>query len=237
MEEKRWAKKVFNWRKRDSKIRKQSNRKMGKINMKIIENRGNFEIKINEEIVNGTEKKIANKVKKEVKSNGNKKWKTNMEKKSSLKLYRVKERPEKDKSYNGTWEASLLFKARTNTLEVNERKKKWGGANDKCEKCEKRGERITETLEHVLTECSEYTEERNRLDEKITNKLGQVWVRRKMGEDRGLKTVLGLEDNDKEIVRHAKEFLREIWRKRNKKITLKGKTKECQEHNYTRRGE
>ena len=235
MDEKRWAKKVFQWRKRDSKIRKQTNRRMKKINMKITENNDNLQIKINDETVDGTEKKIANKVKKEIASTGNKKWVSNMEKKSSLQLYRVKEKPGKDKAYNGTWEASLLFKARTNTLETNERKKKWGGENDECEKCGKRGERIKETLEHVLTECSEYEEERYRLDERIRNKLGQLWNRRKMEEDRGLKTMLGLKDNNVHVVKYTKEFLKEIWRKRSKKTSEKRETKEISEHSYVKR--
>ena len=110
-------------------------------------------------------------------------------------------------------------------------RKKWGGENDKCEK---RGERITETLEHVLTECSEYAEERNRLDEKITNELGQTWNRRKREEDRGLKTMLGLQNKNQEVIKHTKEFLKETWRKRNKKITIQRKKEKPREHNYTR---
>ena len=53
------------------------------------------------------------------------------------------------KIYNGSWESTLLFKARTDSLEVNEKKKKWGGDKDSCEKCEIRKERNTETLDHV----------------------------------------------------------------------------------------
>ena len=203
--------------------------------MKISENGENSEIKFNEEPVTGTEKKIANRVKKEIYNIANKKWILNMGKKSSLQLYRAKDKPGKDNAYNGTWEASLLFKARTNTLETNERKKKWGGEKEECEKCEKRGEKIKETLEHVLTECSEYMEERNRLDEKIKNKLGLLWDRRKREEDRGLKTMLGLIDKNDDVVKYTKEFLRDIWRKRNKKTTIKRKRKEISEHNYVRR--
>ena len=124
------------------------------------------------------------------------------------------------------------YKARTNSLEINERKKKWGGENDKCEKCEKRGERITESLEHVLTECSEYAEERNRLDENITRKIGQLWDRRKMEEDRGLKTMLGLKDKYEEVIKHTKKFLKEVWAKRSKKTTVGRVSVGQWEHNY-----
>ena len=78
-------------------------------------------------------------------------------------------------------------------------------------------------------------EERNRVDEKIRNKLGQVWDKRKLEEDRGLKTMLGLKDKNEEVIKYTKEFLMQIWRKRNKKATLKKDTIETIEHNYVRR--
>ena len=44
MNDKRWAKKVFNWRKGHSKFRKATKRRMNNIGMKIIEKRENKEI-------------------------------------------------------------------------------------------------------------------------------------------------------------------------------------------------
>ena len=55
-----------------------------------------------------------------------------------------------------------IFKARTNTSEVRERKAKWRGENDKCNKCEKKGEMMIETLEHLIREREAYNEEKNR---------------------------------------------------------------------------
>ena len=160
-----------------------------------------------------------------------------MDKKPSLKWYKTKNKPKKEDIYTGTWESALLFKARTNTLEVNERRKKWGGENDKCEKCAKRGENIVETLEHVITECGEYTDERNRVDQNISNKIGHTWERKKREEDRGLKTMLGLENTDKEVVGYTKKFLKEMWIKRNKKERQGGGAAQSeQEHSYSRRG-
>ena len=51
---------------------------------------------------------------------GLKKWKIGMKNKSSLKLYSLKEKPKK-MFYNEDWGSSLLFKARSNLLEVNDR--------------------------------------------------------------------------------------------------------------------
>ena len=66
MNDKRWAKKVFEWRGNKSTFRKETNRNMRRTDMKIINNDENFYIKINGEIVDGG-RKIQSRVKKEVK--------------------------------------------------------------------------------------------------------------------------------------------------------------------------
>ena len=60
-----------------------------------------------------------------------------MEKKKSQRWYKNKEKPKHEIIYNLSSESTLLFKARTDSLEVNEKRKKWGGEKDSCEKCEK----------------------------------------------------------------------------------------------------
>ena len=45
--------------------------------------------------------------------------------------------------HNGSWESTLLFKARIDSLEVNEKKRKWGGEKDTCEKRKWGGEKDT----------------------------------------------------------------------------------------------
>ena len=49
-----------------------------------------------------------------------------MEKKKSLRWYKNKENPKNEKIYNGSWESTLLFKARTDSLEVNQKIKEMG---------------------------------------------------------------------------------------------------------------
>ena len=49
MESKKWAKKVFNWRRRDSKFIKETNNSMKQIKMKIMETQGEKEIIIDGE--------------------------------------------------------------------------------------------------------------------------------------------------------------------------------------------
>ena len=46
--------------------------------------------------------------------------------------------------------------------------------------------------------------------------------------------MLGLQNKNQEVIKHTKEFLKETWRKRNKKITIQRKKEKPREHNYTR---
>ena len=120
------------------------------------------------------------------------------------------------KIYNGSWESTLLFKARTDSLEVNEKKKKWGGDKDSCEKCEIRKERNTETLDHVLIECPEYKNERLNFETEVKRSIGErEWEIIKQGEDKGMKEILGLGDGGQKMTDITKKYLAAIWRKRN----------------------
>ena len=113
------------------------------------------------------------------------------------------------------------------------RKKRWGGESDKCEKCENEMNRQIETLEHLMTECKAYETERKEFENKIRNKIGEEnWERRKVEDDRGIKFILGLENNG-EIVSDTKQYLREVWKKRGRKQKTHEITKVL-EHNYTK---
>ena len=91
-----------------------------------------------------------------------------------------------------------------------------------------------ETLEHVLIECKAYKEIRNTFEEKIKNKLGEEqWERKKAQEDKGMKTILGLTADGKEIVEDTKQYLKEIWRRR-KMVTKRRAELRGSEHNYTK---
>ena len=127
----------------------------------------------------------------------------------------MKEKPKKENIYDGSWESSLLFKARTDSLEVNEKKKRWGGEIDTCGKCGRNDDRPVETIEHLLTECCAYEEERLTFNEKMENKLGhEDWTRSKTGNDKGLKIMLGLEGDRKEVIEDTKRYLKEVWKKK-----------------------
>ena len=56
---------------------------------------------------------------------------------------------------------------------------------------------------------------------------------KKMGEDKGIKMILGLERN-REVMKDTKQFLKEIWKKRGKK-EQRQKVKENMDHNYSKK--
>ncbi len=97
-----------------------------------------------------------------------------------------------------------MFRARSGTLEVNGRRREVN--KQICSYCgiEK------ETMEHVIIECGKYERHREMLDKQIGDIIGmEEWKERKKWEDRGMKTILGLEGDGEEekIVSHLKTFL------------------------------
>ena len=70
---------------KQSTFKKETNRNMKTIDMKIVNNTENMDITIKGQRV-GEERKIQNRVKQEIKKEGLKKWKANMEKKKIIKM-------------------------------------------------------------------------------------------------------------------------------------------------------
>ena len=67
------------------------------------------------------------------------------------KMYSEKSIPKREKFYNGDWRSRLLFSARTNSLEVEDRTYRFDESRDKiCLRCYMR---VDETEEHTLVEC------------------------------------------------------------------------------------
>ena len=141
--------------------------------------------------------------------------------------------------------STLLFKARTDSLEVNEKRKKWEGGKDTCEKCEIKEERNAETLKHVLIECPEYKRERTNFETEVIRTIGnREWEAIKQSEDKGMKEILGLGDYGQKMTDITKKYLNTIWKKRKlnnkgqKNIEQRNKTTEnletgkCGDRNY-----
>ena len=146
-----------------------------------------------------------------------------METKNSLQLYKMKQNPKWEEVYNGSWESSLLFKAKTNSLEVNERRKRWGETIEHCEKCGTRNERVKEDIRHLLIECEMYREERRELEEKNINNIGrEKWEEIKNEENEGVDYILGLHMEQNKKISDTKRYLGKIQSKRRRNETVNG---------------
>ena len=67
------------------------------------------------------ERKWKNIVKQKVSELGVSKWRKGIVGKSTLKWYSMKDRPRYESFYDGGWSSELLFKARSQSLELNAR--------------------------------------------------------------------------------------------------------------------
>ena len=203
-------------------MEKDTNKRMRELGLRIEETEGRKRVWWKGVEVEKEERELKKEVERENKKKALEKWKREVEKKKSLKYYKKKEGPRKMEIYDGSWGASLLFKARTNSLEVNERKKRWGEEKEICEGCGKEGEREIETLEHVLIECEGYERERKRFEKEIEEVIGrEVWEEEKKGENGGMEVILGLKEEKREILIRTKKYIENVWNKRRKRERMR----------------
>ena len=73
--------------------------------------------------------------------------------------------------YEGTWGCSLLFKARSKSLETKDRTRRWNENEWCCNSCMRMGDQIRENLEHIKIECKAYENERQDLINKINERI------------------------------------------------------------------
>ena len=160
-----------------------------------------------------TERQMSGLVERKVKAKSLEKWKRGIENKQSLRWYK-KDKPGPEKWYDGSWGSQLLFKARSNSLEIGERLNRWRGENARCSKCEGGGEERVESLEHIVRECPWYNEERRELERRIIERIGaQEWNNIKE-EEEDMEFVLGFLEGRGEVEEEMKTFLKRMWKKR-----------------------
>ena len=138
------------------------------------------------------------------------KWREGMEGKNTLELYKGKEKPMKENFYDGSFESTFLFKARTGSLEVKSRTYRWSLDNSKiCATCKKEEENI----QHLLAECEGYSAEREVFMGEIVDVIGQrKWDEISTSEDYGLSYILGIGMNIQEgVVARTKQYLGRVW--------------------------
>lgn len=151
------------------------------------------------------------------------KWRRGIESKSSLIRYAKKKCPRKEVFYDGSWGSSLLFKARSGSLELNDRTYRFNDSRTKnCEHgCLREGRVIDETLHHVMVECEGYPEAMEWAVGVYVDILGEQRFREvtEGSDDQGIDFFLGLEENvPLEVIEVTKMYLTLIWNERQRKI-------------------
>ena len=156
---------------------------------------------------------------KKVREYGLKQWKVGMQTKSTLEWYRRKECPKCEWWYDGSWGGELLFKARSQSLEVNARTYRWNESKSKeCDMC---ACGMDETVYHVIVECESYMEERSELMQVVKRELGEeVFIGWSDNEVEGMSVLLGIVENANcKVIVSMKKFLVSVWSRRLMKGT------------------
>ena len=125
------------------------------------------------------EKKWKSVISARIEEYGLEKWRRGIEGKSSLLGYGMKKCPKREDFYDGSWTSSLLFKARSGSLEINDRTHRFNERRNKhCEfGCSRDGVMLDETVQHIMTECEGYQDEMGRAIEIYKGILGNMKFR------------------------------------------------------------
>ena len=90
-------------------------------------------------------------------------------------LYSNKVTPKNEIFFNGNWGSELLFKARNNLFEINERTYRFNERKEKsCYICNMA---VNETLDHLMTECPTYDQDRVGIMREYKEFLGEAKFR------------------------------------------------------------
>ena len=138
-----------------------------------------------------------------------------MEQKSTMEWYKEKEAPMYERWYDGSLGGDLLFRARAQCMDVNERNYRWSESRSKvCQLMCDMGE--DESVEHVVLECEKYERDRMGMMQVILTELGHSWDERveKTGRE-WMVLLLGLcKETNERMIEAVKEFLEKMWRVR-----------------------
>ena len=132
----------------------------------------------------------------------------------TLKWYSKKRLPSYEAFYDGSWGSSLLFKARSGSLETDDRTYRYRGDGSRlCQNCNLQ---VAETVMHLIAECPAYNSAREYAMAKIIGLIGCDEFDRVAGlEDYGMTYFLGLEEGvPRGVVKIVKTLLCCIWLQR-----------------------
>ena len=243
MEDERWVKKIYKDVGRCSKWTNSCKRLVRKCGLSCRENvfgRGHVAgwnvVCINGEGYNWSLEKWRQVVNVQVKELAWRKWKNSMNTKSTLEWYREKDKPKCEIFYDGSWGSELLFKARSQSLEVNGRTYRWSADGGRlCNVCESRE---VESVSHVIVECERYEQERRIFIEHVNKEMNEnVFGRWNEDEKDVMCLLLGIKgEMNVRIIEAVKKFLVNIWQKRKSGIPG-NQVMVVNDHQYVRRVE
>ena len=221
MDDERWVKRVHAWNIRKSKWEKECFRRAKNLRC---QRAWNFQFRnitlggwwLIDERGDGRDwsendwKKWVNERVKEI---GLLRWKEGMAAKPTLEWYMEKPKPRHELFYCGDFASQLLFRARTQSLEVNARTYRWSENGSKeCKCCDLS---VDENVEHIILDCPRYACERENLESNIREELGlEEWMN--LRDDRSLyiSRILGLDRNEIRCnyINCVKEYLENVWK-------------------------
>ena len=154
-------------------------------------------------------------VKEHVSEYGRGKWRNGMQSKSTLVWYKNKEMPRHESMYEGSYASELLFKARSQSLEVNARTYRWSvDGSRECKICDIG---VEESVFHLFVECSGYMNERVMLMRHVREVCGNEFMESFDEEnERCMSVILGINGGAevKVSMEVVKIFLEKVWKKR-----------------------
>merc|ERR1711972_190554 len=134
-------------------------------------------------------------------------WRINIQDKKTLQLYKNNKKGIKEETdiYDNTQGATLLFKSRTNTLQLGWRKK-YTNEDTICKLYNKNDE----TLEHFITECEALAQTRSQ---------AEIYIEYKQDNKFTLDNILFPKENIQNGMENTKKLLTKLWNTRQN-ITL-----------------
>ena len=221
MECSRWARKVYEWNNRTSKWDAMCVRAINKCGWQRVYIVSGLGVECGWKMVDQTgagqnwdENQWKLKIGRKVKELGLAKWKAGMSEKTTLSLYRMKEKPGCETFYDGGWGSQLLFGARSQSLKLNARTARWNDRRSKaCLVCDNGDD---ETVEHMVVNCNGYERERDEYMKVVISKYGReqfaAWTEQ---DDNGLAVFFRLlQGVDDECMDAMKDLLEKMWKKR-----------------------
>ena len=144
-----------------------------------------------------------------------KKWKQGIRGKSTLKWYETKVKPMIERTYDGGYISELLFRARSQSLEVNDQTYRWNDVGSR--ECQVRRTSEVESVYHVIVEWAGYERETVVLVKSLMEFLDENFIVEWNEND--ISKILGLDGHPRMKMEPVKKFLESIWKKRGSLVT------------------